>query len=365
MIEFFDNRPQNRDLRRALHEALDRVADSGQLILGPEVARFEKEFARWNGSAHAVGVANGTDALVLVLKALGIGPGDEVVTVANTAIPTVNAIRQAGAHPVFADIREDTWLLDPDDLARRITTRTRAVIPVHLYGNPADLPAILTVAREAGVPVIEDCAQAHGAEIGGKRVGNLGAAGCFSFYPTKNLGALGDGGLITTGDDALAEKLRRGRFYGYDTERLSQEVGQNSRLDELQAAFLLEKLARLDGWLARRRAIATLYRDALPARAACQRTTPGSAHAYHLFVVRAKNREALREALRRRGVATAIHYPVPVFEHPAYRDLNHDLPVTRAVVRENVSLPLYPEMTDEDARRAAAAAAEALAEDSA
>ncbi|MBU1693181.1 MAG: DegT/DnrJ/EryC1/StrS family aminotransferase [Verrucomicrobia bacterium] len=364
MIEFFDNRLQHRDLRAALHEALDRVVDSGHLILGPHVARFEQEFARWNGSAHAVGVANGTDALVIALKGLGIGPGDEVVTVANTAIPTVNAIRQAGAQPVFADIREDTWLIDAQDLARRITSRTRAVIPVHLYGNPADLPAILAVANRAGVPVIEDCAQAHGAGIGGTRVGNFGAAGCFSFYPTKNLGALGDAGLITTGDDALAEKIRRWRFYGYDAGRLSQEVGQNSRLDELQAAFLLEKLARLDGWIARRRDLAGIYRAALPEGVVGQQPTPGGTHAWHLFVVRARNRDALREKLHRRGVATAVHYPVPVFDHPAYRDLNQDLPVTRAVVCENVSLPLYPEMADEDARRAAAAVAECLAEES-
>lgn len=362
MIEFFDSRTQNRSLRQELHAALDRVVDSGQIILGPEVEQFEREFAGWNGGGHAVGVANGTDALVVALRALGIGPGDEVVTVANTAIPTVNAIRQTGAHPVFADILADTWLMDPEDLARRITSRTRAIIPVHLYGNPCDMPAILAVAQAAGAAVIEDCAQAHGAESGGRRVGGIGTAGCFSFYPTKNLGALGDGGLILTGDANLAEKVRRGRFYGYGAERRSLEVGQNSRLDELQAAFLRIKLARLEEWIGRRRALAGEYRAVLP-EAICQRVTAGGAHAYHLFVVRSRNRDRVLERMRRGGVAGAVHYAIPVFEHPAYRDLNGDLPVTRAVVRENVSLPLHPELSAEEAARAMAVAAECLAEE--
>lgn len=348
IIPFFDCREQNRALRDSLCEALDAVVDSGQIILGEQGSCFEAEFARWIGARHAIGVANGTDALVISLRCLGVRPGDEVVTVANSAVATASAICQAGATPVFADILPDTLLMDPEDLKRVIGPKTKAIVPVHLYGNPAGMEPIMRTAREAGIAVVEDACQAHGAVIGGRRVGTFGNFGCFSFYPTKNLGALGDGGMIVTDNDELAERARRFRFYGFDRERVSHEVGQNSRLDELQAAFLRIKLARLDEWIARRRDIAEQYAYKLGAVIPLQCATPGGTHVYHLFVVRVQGRDAFRHAMRRRGVETAVHYAIPLCEHPAYSGFARALPVTREVVLQNVSLPLYPEMTDAD-----------------
>jgi dTDP-4-amino-4,6-dideoxygalactose transaminase len=332
-VPFLDLSRNVRALRAELAAAAQRTLDEAQFVLGSAVDEFERAWADACGRAHAVAVASGTDALALSLRAAGIGSGDEVVTAANTCVPTVAAIEAAGATPVLADVDPVTWTLDPERVV--VGPRTRAVVPVHLYGRPAD-PALY----ELGLMVIDDAAQAHGAPLGG------GAAAAFSFYPTKNLGALGDGGALVTDDGALAERARRLRMYGEGERYRSDEPGVNSRLDTLQAAFLLAKLSYLEQWNARRRELARRYLAAfegltLPA------DHPG--HVWHLFVVRVPDRGGFRAALAERGVHTAVHYPRAVHEHPAYRHLAGEFPVAEALAREVVSLPLYPELTDDEA----------------
>ncbi len=338
--------------RTEIDEALRRVLNGGRYILGPEVEAFEAEFAAFIGVRFGVGVASGTDALVLALRAAGIGPGDEVVTVSHTAVATVAAIELAGARPVLVDIEPDYYTLDPNLLEAAIGPRTRAVIPVHLYGQPADLEPILAVSRRYGLRVIEDCAQAHGAVYRGRRVGAWGDLGCFSFYPTKNLGAFGDGGMVVTDDPALAERLRLLREYGWAERYVSSIPGFNSRLDELQAAVLRVKLRHLEAGNRRRAAIAARYDAGLagtPVRP--PRVRPGTTHVYHLYVVRSGARDRLRKFLAGRGVGTALHYPVPVHLQPAYRDrvrIAGRLIETERAAREILSLPMYPELTDEE-----------------
>jgi dTDP-4-amino-4,6-dideoxygalactose transaminase len=330
--------------------AIHGVLAGGRYVLGPETVQFEKEFAAWVGAGHAVGVANGTDALHLALRALGVGRCDEVITVSHTAVATAAAVTLAGAVPVLCDIEEDTCTLDPARLERLISTKTRAIIVVHLYGQAADMDAILDIAGLHGLPVIEDCAQAHGASYRGRRVGTMGKLACFSFYPTKNLGAIGDGGAVVTADEALGEKLRLLREYGWAERYVSHTEGWNSRLDELQAAILRVKLRYLDADNAARRRIAARYRVeladiglVLPA------TREGSEHVYHLYVVRSEKRDALNRHLQERGIAAGIHYPVPIHLQPAYRgDPLLSLPVTERAAREVLSLPIYPELADTD-----------------
>jgi dTDP-4-amino-4,6-dideoxygalactose transaminase len=358
-VPFFDYRPLHRRLEAPIEAAIRRVVASGQLILGPEVRAFEAEFAAWVGARAAVGVASGTDALELALRALGIGAGDEVLTVANAGVPTVAAIRAAGATPRFVDVDPDTLLLDPAGLEAALTPRTRAVLPVHLYGQPAPLEPILAFARRHGLRVVEDCAQAHGARIGPRHVGSFGDAGCFSFYPTKNLGAYGDGGMCVTGDPEIEERLRRLRSYGFDAQRSALCEGRNSRLDELQAAILRAKLVHLDAVLEERRALARRYREAL-AGGACEPVAEreGVAHAYHLFVVRAAERERAQRALADAGVGSAVHYPEPVHRMPAYAFLGYaagSLPRTERACARVLSLPLYPGLSDEALARAISA----------
>jgi len=326
--------------------AIARVLAAGRYVLGDEVAALEKELAAAHGVAHGVGVGTGTDALVVALRALGVQPGDEVVTVAHTAVATVAAVRLAGATPVLVDVDAHDGI-DPDGLARALSTRTRAVIAVHLYGMPVDLDAVVAVCARAGVPLVEDCAQAHGARWRGRPVGSFGAAGCFSFYPTKNLGALGDGGMLVTGDAALATRARRLREYGWEERYVSATEGTNSRLDELQAAVLRVKLAGLDADNARRRAIAAVYEDGLAGLPLeLPRTRPGAEPVHHLYVVRTDRREALQAALAARGVGTAVHYPVPVHLQPAYRGrvVTLDMPRTEGLARRVLSLPMFPEL---------------------
>ncbi|MEO8372286.1 MAG: DegT/DnrJ/EryC1/StrS family aminotransferase [Candidatus Solibacter sp.] len=338
---------QTRALENQLSDSVKRVLASGWYILGAECAAFESEFAAYCGSAHCITVANGTDALELALRALGIGPGDRVATVANAGGYSTTAIRAAGAEPLYIDIDAGSMNMSASDLAERLTADTRAVIATHLYGRMADLPALLTVANRAGVPLVEDCAQAHGASLGGRKAGSWGAMGCFSFYPTKNLGALGDGGAVTTGDDALARRVRSLRQYGWSSRYQCSEYGRNSRMDEMQAAILRVKLPHLDGWNARRREIARAYSAALAgAPLDCPREFEDD-HVAHLYVVRSKAREWVRDALKRAGIATDIHYPVPDHLQTAAQGTEAgrvQLPETERAAREILTLPCHSEL---------------------
>jgi dTDP-4-amino-4,6-dideoxygalactose transaminase len=357
--------------REAIDVAIANVLDSGWYILGKEVTEFEAEFAGAVGSRHGIGVGNGTDALGLALRALGIGPGRTVATVSHTAVATVAAIEMVGARPVLLDIDADTYTMDPTELERVLThppqgERIAAIIPVHLYGQPADLAAIAALARHHGVPLIEDCAQSHGARFEGRLAGNFGALACYSFYPTKNLGALGDGGMVTTSDAGLAAELRALREYGWRGQRyVSERSGVNSRLDELQAAILRVKLTALAADNARRRAIAARYDAGLaglpiqpPGR------DPRAEHVFHQYVVRATRRDELRARLQDSGIGTNIHYPVPVHLQPAYRGRlaigPSGMARTERAASEIVSLPMYPQLTEAQVDRVGAALRSAL-----
>jgi dTDP-4-amino-4,6-dideoxygalactose transaminase len=316
--------------------------------LGDEVRAFELEFAAYHGVKFAIGVGNGTDALHLALSACGIGLGDEVITVSHTAVATAAAIESCGATPVFSDIDPDTYTIAIDEIPKLVTSRTKAIIPVHLYGHPADMAAILPIARQYGLYVIEDCAQAHGATIRGQRVGSFGDMACFSFYPTKNLGALGDGGAVITNDPELAEKVLLKRQYGWAERFISHIPGWNSRLDEVQAAILRVKLKYLDQDNDARGRLAALYHEALGGTELVLPMPKGDVgHVYHLYVVRVPNRDVLSHHLQTQGIGTAIHYPVPIHQQPAYAHLRDRLlPNTEQAAQIILSLPMYPELTE-------------------
>jgi dTDP-4-amino-4,6-dideoxygalactose transaminase len=346
-----------RARKAEIDAAIARALASGWYILGRECAAFEAEFAAWQGARRAVGVANGTDALALILRGLGIGPGASVVTVSHTAVATVAAIEMAGATPILIDIDPATYTMDPGELATVLALPPpglppiRAVIPVHLYGQPAAVSEIIAIADRHGVAVIEDCSQSHGALVGGRKCGTLGAAAAFSLYPTKNLGALGDGGVLSTDDEALAERIAALRQYGWRERYVSDLAGVNSRLDELQAAALRVKLAALDAANARRQAIAEAYDSALaggPIRPPARR--PGTTHVFHQYVLRCSDRARVQSFLRGRGIATNVHYPVPVHAQPAYRGRVALGPAacreTESAAAEVLSLPMFPELTD-------------------
>jgi len=339
--------------------AIERVVGRGWFVLGPEVEAFEAEFARASGAAHAVGVGNGTDAIALTLRALGIGAGDEVITSPLSAAFSAIAVMMAGARPVFADVDPDRLTIDPRRIEAAISPRTRAILPVHLYGQPADLPAIERIAAKHGLAIVEDCCQAHLATCGGRPVGTIGRAGAFSFYPTKNLGALGDGGAVVTNDGALADRLRRLRNGGQSSHYRHDEFGVNSRLDELQAAILRARLARLPRWTARRRQIAARYRRQLAgADETLVRILPecDPGHVYHLFVVRSPARAALRQHLASQGVETLIHYPTPIGRQAAFAGAAPDAcPAADRACAEVLSLPLHPALADGDVDAIAAA----------
>jgi dTDP-4-amino-4,6-dideoxygalactose transaminase len=343
-----------RALKPEIDAAVARVLASGWYILGQEVAAFEAEFAAVLGLGHAVGVANGTDALVLALKALGIGPGDRVATVAHTAVATVAAIELAGAEPVLVDIETSGLTLDPAELERCFAhvSGIRAVIPVHLYGQAADIVPIIESARRHGAKVIEDCAQSQGAMLDGRPLGGFGDLACFSFYPTKNLGAFGDGGAVTTTDAGLANRLRALREYGWQERYVSTITGMNSRLDELQAAILRVRLPHLGTENARRGAIAAAYDHGLAGLPLdLPHRRPGARHVWHQYVIRSRERDALQQALKARGIGTNIHYPVPVHLQPAYagrlKTGPSGLTVSEQAAREVLSLPLYPQLGDD------------------
>ncbi|MCZ7417058.1 MULTISPECIES: DegT/DnrJ/EryC1/StrS family aminotransferase [unclassified Streptomyces] len=335
------------DEREDLLDAVQTVFASGQLVLGASVRGFEEEFAAYHGLAHCVGVDNGTNAVKLALQALGVGPGDEVITVSNTAAPTVLAIDAVGATPVFVDVRAEDHLMDTGQVAAAVTERTRALLPVHLYGQCVDMDPLRELARRHGLAVVEDCAQAHGARHHGRLAGTLGDAAAFSFYPTKVLGAYGDGGAVTTDDETVAESLRRLRYYGMEERYyVVRTPGHNSRLDEVQAEILRRKLTRLDAYTSARRVVADRYAEALAdTPLVLPRTAPGNEHVHYVYVVRHPRRDDILAALRRRGIELNVSYPWPVhtmtgFAHLGYRE--GSLPVTEALAEEIFSLPMYP-----------------------
>jgi len=337
--------------KQEIDAAVARVLGSGWYILGKEVEAFECEFASWVGVNYAVGVANGTDAIELALRAAGIGEGDVVATVSHTAVATVAAIRRCGAVPRFVDV-DKYFTMDPASLAAclEVAPQVKAIVVVHLYGQMADMHSILDLVKHHGIPVIEDCAQAHGAALNGRKAGTWGDFGCFSFYPTKNLGALGDGGAVVTNDASMADQLCALRQYGWDDARLSQSDGVNSRLDELQAAILRVRLQNLDLDNQKRRSIANVYYCGLAALDAVITPTlrVGCEHVYHQFVVRVDNRDQVMQSLQQGGVATAIHYAQPAHLHPAYCD-GRFVPVklqnTESLLSEILSLPMFPELS--------------------
>jgi dTDP-4-amino-4,6-dideoxygalactose transaminase len=357
-----------RALKPEIDAAVARVLESGWYILGKEVAGFEAEFAAAFGLATAIGVANGTDALVLALRALGIGAGDRVATVAHTAVATVAAIELVGAEPVLVDIEPTTYTMDPAELERTFASvpGITAVIPVHLYGQSADMPGIIAIARRHGAKVIEDCAQCHGATLGGQVTGSFGDVACFSLYPTKNLGAFGDGGAVATNDVALAEQLRMQREYGWKQRYISDIAGMNSRLDELQAAILRVRLPHLAAENARRGQIAAAYAQGLAGTGVTlPQVRPGAVSVWHQYVLRSADRDGLQQALKAAGIGTNIHYPVPVHRQPAYagrlKTGPSGLAITETAAREVLSLPMYPQLSDAAVRQVIAAVRAALA----
>jgi dTDP-4-amino-4,6-dideoxygalactose transaminase len=354
VIPVFDLKEQYNAIKDEMNEAVARVLESGWFILGQEVEAFEEEFSTYCGLSHGIGVGSGTEALHLALMACGVGPGDEVITVPHTAVATVAAIELTGARPVFVDIDPHSYTIAPDQLESRLTAQTRAVVPVHLYGQAADLDPILEIAQRRGLTVVEDCAQAHGAEYKGRRVGSFGRVACFSFYPTKNLGAYGDGGMVVTDDGALAQRVRLLRQYGWEKRYVSSLRGLNSRLDEIQAAILRVKLRHLDKWNEARRARARLYDELLAGSGVATPTEMDyGRHVYHLYVIRCPHRDALKDYLAEHGVSTAIHYPVPIHLQEAYSVLGYrrgDFPVAEACASEILSLPMYPELRADEVR---------------
>ena len=363
-VEWVDLRP--REDAADVDAAIRRVVTRGWFILGPEVDAFEHEFSTATASRHTVTLASGTDALTLTLRALGIGPGDEVITTSLSAVFTAHAIVMAGARPVFADIDSDRLTVDPTAVEALIGPRTAALMPVHLYGQPADIPALAAVADRHGLALIEDCCQAHLATCGGVPVGTTGIAAAYSFYPTKNLGALGDGGAVCTRDDALDTRLRRLRTGGQTTRDRFGEAAAHSRLDEIQAAVLRARLPYLPAWTARRRTLAALYRAGLAGSALRVPPACDPGHVYHLFPVRSAVRDQLQQHLASAGIQTLVHYPTPLPDQPAFADANpNHCPVATSVCGELLSLPLHPGLTEAAVSRVVAAVADSTATDAA
>ncbi|HVX40278.1 MAG TPA: DegT/DnrJ/EryC1/StrS family aminotransferase [Gemmatimonadaceae bacterium] len=356
-VPFQELRPAYVELRAEIDAAVARALDSGWYIMGGELAAFEREFADYVATRHCVGVANGLDALTLVLRAWDVGPGDEVIVPSNTYVATWLAVSAVGATIVPVEPDERTYVIEPDAVRRAITPRTRVILPVHLYGLPCDLRPLAPLVDERGIRVLEDAAQAHGASVAGVRAGALGHAGAWSFYPTKNLGALGDAGAITTDDDALADRLRVLRNYGSRIKYVNEERGLNSRLDELQAAVLRVKLRALDAWNARRCELAAAYDAALSDLPVVRPVVPTErTSAWHLYVIRVRERDAVRAALAERGVQTLVHYPIPPHRQSAYRDLgwgDGSFPISERIHREVLSLPFGPHVPPEHVERVA------------
>ena len=349
MVPFVDLRAQHAPLNEAIERVFRELMTRGDFIMGAAVERFETEYAAYIGARHAIGVGTGLSAIELALRAFDVGPGDEVITPANTFIATVLAIMAVGATPVFVDMDAATYGIDPGAIDAAITSRTKAIVPVHLYGQPVDLDAVLAIANRHHLIVIEDAAQAHGARYKGRRAGSIGHAAAFSFYPSKNLGALGDGGMVTTSDDRAATKLRLLHNYGQRVKYDHAIAGTNSRLDTLQAAVLSIKLPHLDGWNAARRRHADAYSARLAGAVQTPAAADGVEHIYHLYVIQTPEREALEQRLKGRQIHTGIHYPVPAHLQHACAGLGYkpgDFPVTEAAAPRILSLPLFAELTD-------------------
>jgi dTDP-4-amino-4,6-dideoxygalactose transaminase len=349
-IPILDLKAQYLAHKEEIDSALLSVVADGQFILGPNVRALEEEIAAYVGCQYAIGVASGTDALLLTLAALGVGPGDEIITTPFTFVATASTISHRGAVPVFVDIDPRTFNLVPEMVEKAVTSRTKAIVAVHLFGQPAEMGPILEIAQRHGLKVIEDAAQAIGAEEHGRRAGSFGDAGCFSFYPTKNLGAYGDGGMVTTNDPAVAEKVDILRRQGSKAKYYSELLGFNSRLDEVQAALLRVKLRHLDDWTAGRQRVAYRYNELLAGGAV---TTPyerpGVRHVYHQYTIRAPHRDELQASLKKQGIGTMVYYPVPLHRQELYRNLNYpagSLPDSERAADEVLSLPIYPEITD-------------------
>ena len=350
MISCANPKAQYLSYKEEIDSAIQRVLDSGWYVLGKEVSAFEKEFAQFNTVSHAIGVGCGTDALHIALRALGIGAGDEVITTAHTAVATASAINLAGAKPIFVDIEPDYFTINPSLIEKAITPNTRAIIPVHIYGQTCDMDAIMTIANKNNLKVIEDCAQALGAEYKGNRAGSIGDVGCFSFYPTKNLGAIGDGGAIVTNNDQLAEKIKLIREYGWEERYVSTVEGWNSRLDELQAAILHVKLNNLDQDNNLRQEHAKNYIKSLSRLPlVLPKIRLNCAHVFHLYVIKTDQRDELKAHLQKHEVNTTIQYPVPIHKQNYYRRFVSELslPVTEQVAETILSLPMYPELSSE------------------
>ncbi|HKA50688.1 MAG TPA: DegT/DnrJ/EryC1/StrS family aminotransferase [Candidatus Dormibacteraeota bacterium] len=355
-LPLVDLQAQYRTIDNEVMAAVDRVLKSGQFVLGPETDAFEHELASHSQAAHAVGTSSGTSALHLALLAAGVGPGDEVITVPFTFVATVAAIEYAGARPVLVDIAADSFTMNPALVEAAITPRTRAIVPVHLYGQPADMSPLLEIASRHGLKLIEDACQAHGAEHEGRRVGALGDAGCFSFYPGKNLGAYGEGGAVVTNDAELARTVRTLRHWGQVSRYVHELKGFNYRLHELQAAILRVKLRHLDDWTEGRRAHARRYDQLLAGVVRTPVELPYARHVYHVYVIRSDERESLARALEAEGIHTGVHYPVPVHLQPAWADLGYapgSFPVSEQAAREVLSLPMYPELPAHELERVA------------
>ena len=353
-IRYWDYRAEYNLHRDRYLQAVDATFSSGRLILGQHVAAFEQQLAAYCGTSSALGVNSGTDAIFLALKALGIGPGDEVVTVANTAVPTVAAIRATGATPVFVDVEADTYLMDVSRVPEKVTGQTRCIVPVHLCGQMVDMLPLLELARHNGLFIVEDCAQACGATCHGARAGSMGTAGAFSFYPTKVLGAFGDGGAVTTSSPDLAARLKRLRMYGMDRDYYAEEEGFNSRLDEVQAAILSLRLPDLDAAIEQRRTIAHIYDEGLAGLPgiAIPAVRDNCGHQYYLYTIRSDRRDELMAFLAAQGIESKINYPWPIHTMRGYSFLGYregDLPVTEQLARSVVSLPIYPELPEEQA----------------
>jgi dTDP-3-amino-2,3,6-trideoxy-4-keto-D-glucose/dTDP-3-amino-3,4,6-trideoxy-alpha-D-glucose/dTDP-2,6-dideoxy-D-kanosamine transaminase len=349
-IRVFDYLEQYNNLRSQIITAVNEVFNSGQLILGEQTNKFEKDFASFlsDDSGYAVGVNSGTDAIAIALMACGVGPGDEVVTVANTAVPTVSAIRMAGAIPVFCDVDQSTALMDLNKIEKYLTSKTKAIVPVHLFGNVVDIDYLKNLVSGKNIFIVEDCAQAHGSTLNGRMVGTLGYASAFSFYPTKNLGAFGDAGLCYSADQEIANEMRRIRMYGFDNASYAEREGINSRMDEIQAAILNVKLPYLDDNITKRRSLADYYNKHLDPSILRFSASTAVKHSYHLFVVRVHKRDHIRKTLLEHGVSTGVHYPFPIHRMRGYEFLGYqqdDLPITESLSNEVLSLPMYPELS--------------------
>lgn len=348
MIPFIDLKKEYTEISKEINHSIKEVLESGWYILGDKTKEFEDKFSKYHNTKYGIGVNSGSDALLLSLKALGIGEGDEVITVSHTFISTVDAIARNGAIPVFVDIDPITFCIDVTKIEEKITSKTKAIIPVHLYGHPADMDSIMEIAQKHNLYVVEDACQAHGAEYNGKKVGSIGDMGCFSFYPAKNLGAYGDGGIVISNNEEISEKLRMMRNYGQSKKYCHDFVGVNSRLDELQAAILCVKLKHLDEWNEKRRDCARFYGELLENSGVILPVEKEYAkHVYHLYVIRSKKRDFLQQYLLKEGIQSQIHYPIPVHKQKPYES-SIRLPVTENICNQILSLPMYPFLPQDD-----------------